>query len=76
MNRLFNLIGETESEPQTATAAAPLPPSSGDEQLLDAYSRTVSQVVRQISPTVGAFINGGADVKRLHAGHAARAQSP
>jgi S1-C subfamily serine protease len=50
MNRLFNLIND--NEPQTATASAPLPPSAGDEQLLDAYSRTVSQVVRQISPSV------------------------
>src|SRR5450432_190776 len=50
MNRLTQIINELD--PQTPTAAAPAAPSVSDEQLLDAYSRTVSQVVRQISPSV------------------------
>jgi S1-C subfamily serine protease len=49
----FELINDsTESSPDSATAVAAAPARSSDEQLLDAYSRTVAQVVRQVSPTV------------------------
>jgi S1-C subfamily serine protease len=50
MNRIFQLIHDNESS--VTTAVAPVSQPTNDEQLLDAYSRTVSQVVRQISPSV------------------------
>ncbi|WP_428940417.1 S1C family serine protease [Fontivita pretiosa] len=55
MNRILELIGENETT--TAQAAGPAVGAAAqaghpDEQLLDAYSRTVSRVVRQVSPSV------------------------
>jgi S1-C subfamily serine protease len=32
--------------------AAPVQPPSGDDELLDSYSRTVARVVEQVGPTV------------------------
>ncbi len=48
MNRIQQIIDEAESPIAAATPVA----SHGDEQLLDAYSRTVSRVVRLVSPSV------------------------
>lgn len=50
MNRIRNLIDNTERD-QTATAVAAAPGET-DGELLDSYSRTVSRVVRQVSPSV------------------------
>jgi S1-C subfamily serine protease len=50
MNRILNLI-DTNDVRDTATAVAAAPPVQ-DMDLLDSYSRTVSTVVRQVSPSV------------------------
>jgi S1-C subfamily serine protease len=50
MNRIRNLIDNTGHQ-DVATAVAPAPPAP-DADLLDSYSRTVSTVVRQVSPSV------------------------
>src|SRR3954452_19305139 len=55
MNRLFQMINENETQTVVAPPVAPAavaPVASSDEELLDSYSRTVSRVVRQISPSV------------------------
>ena len=49
MNRIFDLISnETTTEPQTAGASQAVE----DAELLDSYSRAVTTVVRQVSPSV------------------------
>src|SRR4051812_33362727 len=49
MNRLFDLISnDTEVEPSPAVAVAVV----DDSDLLDAYSRAVTKVVRDVSPSV------------------------
>src|SRR5437773_920455 len=49
MNRLFNLISnDTEGEPRPTGAVAVV----DDSDLLDAYSRAVTKVVRAVSPCV------------------------
>src|SRR5690242_17623159 len=50
----FELVNDSSetAAPDSSTAVAAAPARSSDEQLLDAYSRTVAQVVRQVSPTV------------------------
>jgi S1-C subfamily serine protease len=51
MNRFFEVINESNSA--NATAVAPAQPAeAADASLLDSYSRTVSSVVRQMSPSV------------------------
>jgi S1-C subfamily serine protease len=50
MNRIFNLIDNTETS-GPATAVAPVA-NQPDAELLDAYSRTVSSVVRDVGPSV------------------------
>jgi S1-C subfamily serine protease len=46
---IFDLINNSEPN---QTAVAPLPTPVNDSELLDSYSRTVSRVVRQVSPAV------------------------
>src|SRR4051812_46676777 len=49
MNRIFDLVSnDTELEPQPASVATAV----DDTELLDAYSRAVTKVVRDISPSV------------------------
>ena len=42
----------SENEPSTSQRAVGTPAPLDDSGLLDAYSKTVSQVVRQVSPSV------------------------
>lgn len=51
MNRLFDLISDNETQ-QVTTATAAVPSPVSDDELLDAYSKSVSRVVRQVSPSV------------------------
>ena len=49
MNRIFELIS---NETGTETQAAPVATVVDDSDLLDAYSRAVTRVVRDVSPSV------------------------
>jgi hypothetical protein len=40
------------SDADSVVAAPPIQPPSGDDELLDSYSRTVARVVEQVGPTV------------------------
>jgi S1-C subfamily serine protease len=56
MNRILQLIHEQEAEGVAVTrgpaAAAPPAVETADDQLLDAYSRSVSAAARKVSPSV------------------------
>ena len=49
MNRIMDLIGSAGAG---AAVAAPMPPSSDDGVLLDAYSQAVTGAVRTVGPSV------------------------
>src|SRR5512136_9652 len=52
------------SDVDSVVAAAPVQPPSGDDELLDSYSRTIARVVEQVGPTVVNI--------RVHHAHPAR----
>jgi S1-C subfamily serine protease len=68
MNRIFNFVSD-ESDVMTAPSEPAAPTRVGDDDALDAYSRTVTEVARRVSPAVvNIEVSHGESAKRGRGG--------